>query len=427
MLATLVFVAPRTDALGLTAPHGSGARDPRVATLARLADLARQQARAILCLGAPAWAASLGLDPGLSVAPTAPETLAGRLESRAVYLAGGTTQVEILQLAQALCEDRREVVVLDDACFDARPNVHLRALSTLRAMGCAVAPWSRLLADPGRVTLGGYASGDAALYTGRLAPHPAGSHFAAVDAEVAWQTALHRGGVVPRQMALQGEVRDGVVPLYRHPLDFNPEMVPFTPAVEALRRAAEGLVGHPLNHALVQRYRDGRDWIGEHSDKTLDLVAHSKIVNVSLGRTRTMTLRPKRVGAAPAETERVPMVDGSLFVLGPASNAAWLHAITQARALEDDGPRISITLRHIGTFHDPRTGAVWGVGAPWARRADALAALDARPAPDREARRREAERMLACFRDENASEVYDPERYAPGFEVLDLSALNVAV
>ncbi len=41
-------------------------------------------------------------------------------------------------------------------------------------------------------------------------------------------------------------------------------------------------------------YRDGNDAISEHSDKTIDVVKDSKIVNVSLGAQRVMVLRPKK-------------------------------------------------------------------------------------------------------------------------------------
>jgi alkylated DNA repair dioxygenase AlkB len=41
---------------------------------------------------------------------------------------------------------------------------------------------------------------------------------------------------------------------------------------------------------LIQLYRTGADYISEHSDKTIDVVRGSRIVNVSLGARRTMTL-----------------------------------------------------------------------------------------------------------------------------------------
>jgi alkylated DNA repair dioxygenase AlkB len=48
---------------------------------------------------------------------------------------------------------------------------------------------------------------------------------------------------------------------------------------------------------LIQPYRTGAvraDYISEHSDKTIDVVRVSRIVNLSLGARRTMMLRTKK-------------------------------------------------------------------------------------------------------------------------------------
>jgi alkylated DNA repair dioxygenase AlkB len=49
---------------------------------------------------------------------------------------------------------------------------------------------------------------------------------------------------------------------------------------------------------LIQLYRTGADYISEHSDKTIDVVRGSFIVNLSLGARRTMTLRTKKDATA---------------------------------------------------------------------------------------------------------------------------------
>lgn len=92
--------------------------------------------------------------------------------------------------------------------------------------------------------------------------------FDVVRNEVDWQVMHHRGGEVPRLVAVQGQVEnDGTVPLYRHPADESPPILQFSPAVDSLRKMVERAVRQPLNHALIQLYRDGNDNISEHSDK----------------------------------------------------------------------------------------------------------------------------------------------------------------
>ena len=92
--------------------------------------------------------------------------------------------------------------------------------------------------------------------------------FELLKDEVDWQTMHHRGGAVPRLVAVQGEIReDGGVPVYRHPADESPPLLEFSPTVEAIREEVEKVVGQTLNHALIQLYRGGDDNISEHSDK----------------------------------------------------------------------------------------------------------------------------------------------------------------
>ncbi len=104
-------------------------------------------------------------------------------------------------------------------------------------------------------------------------------------------------------------------PIYRHPADESPPLLPFSPTVQKIRACVEKALGHPLNHVLIQHYRHGGDYISEHSDKTIDVVRDSKIVNVSLGAQRTMTLRTKKDAAketkSDRETQRVPLFHNS--------------------------------------------------------------------------------------------------------------------
>ncbi len=84
----------------------------------------------------------------------------------------------------------------------------------------------------------------------------------------------HKGSQVPRLISIQGDIgEDGEQPLYRHPADEQPELVSWTHMAHLCRDLVSDCLGQqPLNHALIQKYRSGRDNIGEHSDKTLDIL-----------------------------------------------------------------------------------------------------------------------------------------------------------
>jgi hypothetical protein len=99
-----------------------------------------------------------------------------------------------------------------------------------------------------------------------------------------------------------------------------------------------------LNHVIVTAYRDEKDSIGGHSDKTANLLPNSLIFDISIGTTRRLVFRDS---SGPIHT--VEMKHGSLFVFGPLTNAAYTHEVPT----ENDpcGRRISIICRAAATLH----------------------------------------------------------------------------
>jgi nicotinamidase-related amidase/glutathione S-transferase len=254
--------------------------------------------------------------------------------------------------------------------------------------------------------------------------------------EVQWKRMSHQGGQVPRLVAVQGEVGpDGNIPVYRHPSDESPPLLPFSQTVKAIKTKTEKHLGHPLNHVLIQYYRDGNDHISEHSDKTLDIVKGSYIANVSLGAERTMTFRTKRRDKdssqdgvsspeGPKRTiQRAKLPHNSLCRLSLQSNMKWLHAIRQDKRskkekspaeLAYEGGRISLTFRRIGTFLNREETLIWGQGAKAKTFEDAHPVINGQTP--------EAIEMLKAFGTENnSSEFHWDEHYGKGFDVLHIS------
>lgn len=279
----------------------------------------------------------------------------------------------------------------------------------------------------------GLGVGETTLWCGALADVVDDSTLAALAAEVDWHTMLlRRGGEVPSRVAIQGTIVDGDEPLYRQLVVVHPRMVPFTPIVDSIRRAVERRIGQRLNHGVLQLDPDGRDWPGEHADHTLDLARPSKIIHVSLGRTRTMLLRPKRPAETdPRELQRILLPHGSFLAMDLATNQAMFHAIRQEVLDHEDAPQITLTFRDIGTFVDRHSGAVWGVGAPCADRAAAEAFIDeiyGLAVEDRwQETRREVLRMSQLFRDEHQDPAFDVDAYRPGFWIAELGKLTPAI
>lgn len=223
-------------------------------------------------------------------------------------------------------------------------------------------------------------------------------------------------------------------PIYRHPSDQSPPLLSWSPTVAKIKERVEEELGHPVNHALIQYYRDGNDYISEHSDKTIDVVRGSNIVNVSLGAQRVMILRMKKdslseiQGEQPSErpAQRIPLPHNSMFVLGPESNKRWLHGIRQdkramfLKAPEEtafSGERISLTFRHIGTFLSSDQTKIYGQGATEKEKETAKPVINGD--------RAEAQRMIDAFGFENQQSNFDWDTvYGKGFDVLHFTTIK---
>lgn len=216
-------------------------------------------------------------------------------------------------------------------------------------------------------------------------------------------------------------------PIYRHPADESPALRPFSPTVSLIRAHVQKVLDHPVNHVLIQHYRTGADYISEHSDKTIDVVRGSKVVNVSLGAQRVMTLRLKRdrvqnagqLGGVPRQSQKIPLPHNSMFVLGLETNAKWLHGINhdkrpiQLKSPEEqfmNGERISLTFRQIGTFLSCDQSRIYGQGAKGNTIEDAHPVVNGTE---------EAANLVEAFGKENQQSEFDWDAiYGEGSDVL---------
>lgn len=281
--------------------------------------------------------------------------------------------------------------------------------------------------------------GDTAIIRDLLDEDLAKDIFEKVRDEVWWQKMRHQGGDVPRLVAVQGETgKDGSIPIYRHPADESPLLLPFSPTVSLIKAQAEKKLGHTVNHVLIQFYRDGRDYISEHSDKTLDISPNTFIANVSLGAQRTMVFRTKKPeklskdestatsssdAGPPRRSQRAALPHNSMCKMGLMTNMRWLHAIRQDKRmlsektkeeLAFDGGRISLTFRSIGTFLDKDQLKIWGQGAVAKTKDEARQIINGDSV--------ESEKMIRAFGKENHASDFDwKEWYGTGFDVLHIN------
>ena len=201
--------------------------------------------------------------------------------------------------------------------------------------------------------------------------------------------------VLPRLQNLQADLPlvDGssVIPMYRYPGNYSGQewpTHPWSPTTLYIKRCVEmalqPLYHQHMNHAVSNYYRDGNDRIDHHSDKDLDLNRNGVIVSVSLGCMRVMELRDRTF---PHDVSRIELPPGSMFVLGPYTNAKFTHSILpvntdeennnqnkihyfegagnnadQVKSIIECGGRISLTFRDARSFLDVKSQRLFGEG-----------------------------------------------------------------
>lgn len=123
------------------------------------------------------------------------------------------------------------------------------------------------------------------------------------------------------------------------------ESLPWTQALQTVRAAVETAAGASFNSVLLNYYRDHRDGMGLHSDDEPELGKEPVIASLSLGETRTLTLKRRRRKDSEPVTARLPLESGSLLLMKGATQRNWKHGI--AKQSRPCGPRVNLTFRRI--------------------------------------------------------------------------------
>ena len=238
--------------------------------------------------------------------------------------------------------------------------------------------------------------------------------------EINWGNMYNREKPVPRLVAIQGsltvnEKGEEIEPLYRHPADEQPNLNIWTPTVAIIKDRVGEIVKHEINHGLIQCYRTGQDWIGEHSDKTIDILKGSVIINVSLGAKRRMILEKKE----DKQKQHIYFPHNSMFVLDLETNRKWLHSIKQDKRMDklktpdEIGERISFTFRTIGSFYNRATKVITGQGAKKLKEGEEYQYVD------------DSIQLLQAFSKENRRSDFDwDSAYGEGFYSLNFKVIN---
>ena len=123
--------------------------------------------------------------------------------------------------------------------------------------------------------------------------------------------------------------------------DFSPQ--PWPEALLPVRERLCEELGADFNSVLVNRYRDGRDAMGWHSDDEPELGPRPLIASLSLGAPRRFLFKHRQDGALRRE---LLLGHGDLLLMGGQTQRHYRHALP--RTARPVGERINLTFRRIG-------------------------------------------------------------------------------
>ncbi len=121
---------------------------------------------------------------------------------------------------------------------------------------------------------------------------------------------------------------------------------PYPPVIEKIANQVTKFSDLQFNSVLLNRFRNGSDKIGWHSDNEKCLGEIINIATISLGAERhLLTKRPGDKKSVELELEH-----GSLLLMKHPFQHKWLHCIPPRK--HQNGERISLTFRTIVTAQD---------------------------------------------------------------------------
>ncbi|MGV3721591.1 MAG: alpha-ketoglutarate-dependent dioxygenase AlkB family protein [Actinomycetota bacterium] len=175
------------------------------------------------------------------------------------------------------------------------------------------------------------------LYDRQLfCPDEADRLFTALRKDIAWRQEKAYGHPLPRLNAWFAD--PGLSYAYSgltHRGEGWPEWL------RHVKERVEAAAGVPFNSLLLNRYRDGQDSIGFHTDAEPELGENPAVATVSFGAERALVLRHRR-----SKEKRVcSLAHGSVLVMAGTSQHHWLHGMPKTE--EPVGERISLTFRQI--------------------------------------------------------------------------------
>jgi alkylated DNA repair dioxygenase AlkB len=129
--------------------------------------------------------------------------------------------------------------------------------------------------------------------------------------------------------------------------------LPWPEVAASLRGRVQDALGVSFNGVLANRYRNGRDSMGWHSDDERELGRDPVIASLSFGAERRFLLRER--GGEDPETREFTLCHGSLLLMRGDSQRRFKHSLPKTTRCHDE--RVNLTFRCVRRSEAPRESA----------------------------------------------------------------------
>ncbi|CAG8559184.1 1861_t:CDS:1 [Ambispora leptoticha] len=120
------------------------------------------------------------------------------------------------------------------------------------------------------------------------------------------------------------------------------DSVDYPPPILHIKSIIEKILDTEFNFVLLNWYKNGDNYIGEHSDDERGLKKMGVIACVSLGAERNFVLRNKTERGL---VKKLVLADGSMVVMKGNTQANWKHSVPREKKVANG--RISLTFRQL--------------------------------------------------------------------------------
>jgi len=179
---------------------------------------------------------------------------------------------------------------------------------------------------------------DLMLYEGFFNKEESDRYYEVLLRDTPWQEAdlkiYDKTHIIPRMIAwYEDKSNPGA----------SPTRPAWTPDLLEIRDRVEFETGVTFNSVLLNLYRNGKDGVGWHSDRTENFGKDAIIASVSFGETRPFRMRHKTRKDIPMV--EIPLTHGTLLLMAGTTQTHWEHYIP--KTAKDILPRINLTFRQV--------------------------------------------------------------------------------